>query len=77
MCRCHAQTIFITETDDATAKTERGWYMVGTSAGGPYENTINPASGLAASTPQGCPASPTIWAMVIDFALAYARKCGG
>ena len=44
----HAQTIFITETDDATAKTERGWYMVGSSAGGPYENTINPVSGLKA-----------------------------
>ena len=44
----HAQTIFITETDDATAKTERGWYMVASSAGGPYENTINPVSGLKA-----------------------------
>ena len=44
----HAQTIFITETDDATAKTERGWYMVASSAGEPYENTINPVSGLKA-----------------------------
>ena len=43
-----AQTIFITETDDATAKTERGWYMVGSSAGSPYDNTINAASGLKA-----------------------------
>ena len=44
----HAQTIFITETDDATAKTERGWYMVGSSAGGPYDNSVNAASGLKA-----------------------------
>ena len=44
----HAQTIFITETDDATAKTERGWYMVGSSAGSPSDNTINAASGLKA-----------------------------
>ena len=43
----HAQTIFITETDDATAKTERGWYMVGSSAGGHGKNTIN-ADGLKA-----------------------------
>ena len=42
-----AQTIFITETDDATAKTERGWYMVGSSAGGHGKNTIN-ADGLKA-----------------------------
>ena len=43
-----AQTIFITETDDATAKTERGWYMVGSSAGGHMQNTINAGSGLKA-----------------------------
>ena len=44
----HAQTIFITETDDATAKTERGWYMVASSAGGHLQNTINAGSGLKA-----------------------------
>ena len=44
----HAQTIFISETDDATAKTERGWYMVASSAGGHLQNTINAGSGLKA-----------------------------
>ena len=44
----HAQTIFISETDDATAKTERGWYMVGSSAGKFSDNSISAASGLKA-----------------------------
>ena len=41
-----AQSLFITETDDATAKTERGWYMVG--AGDDHTNDVKPGGGLKA-----------------------------
>ena len=41
-----AQSLFITETDDATAKTERGWYMVG--AGDGHTNNVNYGGGLKA-----------------------------
>ena len=32
---------------------------------------------LEGGTPQGCPASPTIWVIVVDYALACARKREG
>ena len=32
---------------------------------------------LAGGSPQGCPSSPAIWAIVADFALTYARLYGG
>lgn len=32
------------------------------------------ALALEAGTPQGCPASPVVWAIVVDFALAYAAR---
>ena len=35
------------------------------------------ATRLQAGEPQGCPASPIIWAVVMDFALTYARTVGG
>jgi hypothetical protein len=35
------------------------------------------AAVLQAGEPQGCPASPIIWAIVMDMALTHARKHGG
>ena len=36
----------------------------------------NKATRLQAGEPQGCPASPIIWAIVMDFALTYSRTVG-
>ena len=36
-------------------------------------DSVDTAVVLGGGTPQGCPASPTIWVIVVDFALACAR----
>ena len=35
------------------------------------------AQRLGAGTPQGCPASPVVWALIVDLALSYAAAAGG
>jgi hypothetical protein len=40
-------------------------------------SAVEDAAVLQAGEPQGCPASPIIWAILVDFALAYADQVGG